>query len=166
MKAILADVHALERMINEERFETGISRIGAEQEMFLLDRSGRAWNGASQMMQALNHKQFTYELAQFNLEANLEPRVFGGKCLSAMEAELCDLLQLARKTAAELGGGIVLCGILPTLRRSDLSLALLLVAANAFAPSTVSRRGVSMSAVAAIAIGGRSRQQRQLGRRR
>jgi len=122
MKAILADVHALERMIDEDRFETGISRIGAEQEMFLLDRSGRAWNGADQMMQALNHKQFTYELAQFNLEANLQPRVFGGRCLSAMESELCELLQLARTTAADLGGGIVLCGILPTLRRSDLSL--------------------------------------------
>lgn len=122
MKAILADVHALERMLDEDRFETGIRRIGAEQEMFLLDRSGRTWNGAAQMMQALNHKQFTYELAQFNLEANLEPQVFGGKCLSNMEQELTGLLQLARRTAEAQGGGIVLCGILPTLRRTDLGL--------------------------------------------
>ena len=122
MKAILADVHALERMLDEDRFETGIRRIGAEQEMFLLDRSGRTWNGAAPMMQALNHKQFTYELAQFNLEANLEPQVFGGKCLSNMEQELTGLLQLARRTAEAQGGGIVLCGILPTLRRTDLGL--------------------------------------------
>jgi len=47
MKAILADVHALERMLDEDRFETGIRRIGAEQEIFLLDRAGRAWNGAT-----------------------------------------------------------------------------------------------------------------------
>lgn len=122
MKAILADVHALERMLDEDRFETGIRRIGAEQEMFLLDRSGRTWNGAAEMMKALNHKQFTYELAQFNLEANLEPQVFGGKCLSNMEQELNELLQLARRAAADQGGGIVLSGILPTLRRSDLAL--------------------------------------------
>ena len=122
MKAILADVHALERMLDEERFETGIRRIGAEQEMFLLDRSGRAWNGADAMMKALSHPQFTFELAQFNLEANLQPQVFGGKCLSIMEEELRGLLSLARKTAADQGGGIVLSGILPTLRRSDLSL--------------------------------------------
>lgn len=122
MKAILADVHALERMLDEDRFETGIRRIGAEQEMFLLDRAGRAWNGAEQMMNALGHDQFTYELAQFNLEANLKPQVFGGKCLSTMETELTELLELARKTAQDQGGGIVLSGILPTLRRSDLSL--------------------------------------------
>ena len=123
MKAILADVHALERMLDEDRFETGVRRIGAEQEMFLLDRSGRAWNAAEQMMRGLSHPQFTYELAQFNLECNLRPQVFGGKCLSLMEAELVELLQLARRAAADRGGGIVLCGILPTLRRSDLALA-------------------------------------------
>lgn len=123
MKAILADVHALERMLAEERFETGIRRIGAEQEMFLVDRTGRAWCGADAMMRRLaGTKQFTYELAQFNLECNLTPQVFGGNCLSAMEQELQGLVQMARETAASMDGGIVLTGILPTLRRSDLSL--------------------------------------------
>ena len=123
MKAILADMHALERMLAEDRFETGIRRIGAEQEMFLLDRAGRAWCGADAMMKKLAHPQFTYELAQFNLECNLHPQVFGGKCLSTMEAELQGLMHRAREAARELGGGVVLTGILPTLRRSDLSLA-------------------------------------------
>lgn len=123
MKAILADVHALERMLDEDRFETGIRRIGAEQEMFLLDKTGRAWCGAEAMMKKLNHPQFTYELAQFNLECNLLPQVFGGNCLSVMDAELQGLLQMARNAAKDLGGGIVLTGILPTLRRSDLTLA-------------------------------------------
>ena len=122
MKAILADLHALERMLDENRFETGVRRIGAEQEMFLVDRSGRAWCGVDAMMQRLSHPQFTYELAQFNLECNLKPQVFGSNCLSAMETELRDLLQMARQAAKDLGGGIVLSGILPTLRRSDLSI--------------------------------------------
>lgn len=122
MKAILADVHALERMIDEDRFETGVRRIGAEQEMFLVDRAGRAWCGADEMLQRLQHKQYTHELARFNLECNLSPQVFGGTCLSTMETELRALLDKARATAEELGGGIVLCGILPTLRRSDLTL--------------------------------------------
>ncbi|MEC7583999.1 MAG: glutamate-cysteine ligase family protein [Planctomycetota bacterium] len=122
MKAILADVHALERMIDEDRFETGVRRIGAEQEMFLIDRSGRPWCGADAMLEKLNHPQFTHELAQFNLEANLSPQLFGGSCLSLMEAELTGLLDNARRVATELGGGIVMLGILPTLRRSDLTL--------------------------------------------
>ena len=122
MKAILADVHALERMLAEDRFETGVRRIGAEQEMFLIDKSGRAWRGADAMMQKLQHPQFTYELARFNLECNLHPQVFGGSCLSTMEQELSGLLDRARQAAGELGGDIVLNGILPTLRRSDLTL--------------------------------------------
>ena len=122
MKVILADVHALERMLDEERFETGVRRIGAEQEMFLVDRSGRAWCGVDAMMQKLAHPQFTYELAQYNLECNLSPQEFGGSCLSSMEAEARDLVQMARQTAQDLGGGIVLAGILPTLRRSDLTI--------------------------------------------
>ena len=122
MTAILADVHALERMLDEDRFESGVRRIGAEQEMFLVDGTGRAWCGADAMMAKLAHKQFTYELAQFNLECNLTPQVYGGKCLSLMEAELAGLVAMARGAAQELGGGVVMTGILPTLRRTDLSL--------------------------------------------
>ncbi len=123
MKAILADVHALQRMLDEDRIETGVRRIGAEQEMFLIDKSGRAWCGADEMMRKLaGNKQFTYELARFNLECNLSPQTYGGNCLSAMERELNGLLDTARRTATELGGDIVLTGILPTLRRSDLNI--------------------------------------------
>ena len=96
VRALLEDVHALERMLSEDRIESGVRRIGAEQEMFLVDRSGRAWCGADAMMKALAHPQFTYELAQFNLECNLKPQLFGGSCLSAMEAELQGLLHKAR----------------------------------------------------------------------
>ena len=110
-------------MLAEERFETGVRRIGAEQEMFLVDKTGRAWCGADAMMRALaGNKQFTYELAQFNLECNMSPQLFGGDCLSVMEKELDGLVAQARATAEEMGHGVVLTGILPTLRRSDLSL--------------------------------------------
>lgn len=122
MKAILADVHALQRMLDEDRFESGIRRIGAEQEMFLVDKTGRPWNGSAQMLEALSDRQFTNELAQFNLEANAAPQVFGGKCLSAMEQEIAALVVKARGAAERLGKGIVLTGILPTLRQSDLGL--------------------------------------------
>ena len=36
-RALLADVKALERMLASDVFETGVRRIGAEQEMFLVD---------------------------------------------------------------------------------------------------------------------------------
>jgi hypothetical protein len=41
MKALLEDLRALEYMIATGRFESGVARIGAEQEMFLVDRNLR-----------------------------------------------------------------------------------------------------------------------------
>ena len=122
MRALLEDIRALERMIEEGRIETGVRRIGAEQEMFLVDAS---WNPAprvEEVLSRLDHPQFTYELARFNLEANLSPQVLTGDCLSRMEAELEELLRLAREGAAASGCSILLAGILPTLQQKDLSL--------------------------------------------
>jgi len=41
MKALLEDLRELEYMIATGGFETGVARIGAEQEMFLVDRNMR-----------------------------------------------------------------------------------------------------------------------------
>ena len=49
-KALLDDVAALERMIDQDLIESGIRRIGAEQEMFLVDSTGRP---ASQSVEVL-----------------------------------------------------------------------------------------------------------------
>jgi CBS domain-containing protein/gamma-glutamyl:cysteine ligase YbdK (ATP-grasp superfamily) len=122
MKALLADVRALARMIDEARFETGIRRIGAEQEMFLVDEAGRPRNMAMQVLKRLDDPAFTTELAQFNLETNLQPHVFGGDCLRRMETELRENLLKVRTAAEAEGGGMLLSGILPTLRKSDLTL--------------------------------------------
>ena len=122
MKALLNDVRALEEMLKRDMFETGIRRIGAEQEMFLLDRARKPSMSAMEMMQAITDPRFTFELAKFNLEANLSPLELGGDCLRKMEKEALEVLQIAREVAAKRGEDVVLCGILPTLDRSDLSL--------------------------------------------
>jgi CBS domain-containing protein/gamma-glutamylcysteine synthetase len=122
-KRVLRDLRALERMIREDRFEKGIRRIGAEQEVFLVDR---AWRPASTNLELLkildDPKHFTTEVARFNLEMNLDPLVFGGTCLSETEAQLNALISKARAAAATIGNEIVLTGILPTIRKSDLGL--------------------------------------------
>ena len=122
MKAILADVRALERMLDENRFETGVRRIGAEQEMFLIDEHCRPKNMALDVLARLNDPEFTTELALFNLETNLDPQVFGGDCLRRMETQLRENLLRVRTAAEAEGGGMVLSGILPTLKKSDLTL--------------------------------------------
>lgn len=120
VRALLEDVHALERMLEEGRIESGVRRIGAEQEMFLVDRSLRPAKGSLRVLERLGDPRFTTELGLFNLEANLTPRDFGGSCLSRMEAELGDLLREVKDAAAAEGLQVLLCGILPTLEKEHL----------------------------------------------
>ncbi len=122
MSAILADLRALERMLREGRFETGVRRIGAEQELFLIDRSWSATRGVLPMLEKLKDPHFTTELGQFQIEANADPQPFSGDGLSRMEKQLGELVDKARKAATELGMHAVLMGILPTMRKADLGL--------------------------------------------
>jgi CBS domain-containing protein len=122
MRAILADLRALERMIADGLFETDTRRIGAEQEMFLIDDKWAPWNGVLKMLELLRDDHYTTELGQFQIEANCDPQTFTGDGLSRMHVQLDDLVDRARKAATELGGGVVLMGILPTMRKTDLGL--------------------------------------------
>ena len=121
MRAILDDLQALEQLLDSDRIESGIRRIGAEMEMFLVDE---AWRPSCKARAVLGHLEgpFTPELASFNLEANASPRVFEGHCLAKMEFELADLLGRARAASETEGVRALLCGILPTLDKSHLGL--------------------------------------------
>jgi CBS domain-containing protein/gamma-glutamylcysteine synthetase len=125
VRQLLQDVEAFEYMLNNDWFESDITRIGAEQEMCLVDKD--TFKPALINMQALEKMQdwewVTTELAQFNLETNMTPLEFTGNALSEMERENSDYLQKIRKVVGEMGAEVVLTGILPTLRKSDLDMA-------------------------------------------
>lgn len=121
-RALLRDLQALERILAEGLIETGIRRFGAEQEMFLVDEAWRPAPVAVEVLEDLNDDPFTTELARFNLEANLSPRVLEGSCFTDMHAELDGLVSRVREAAQKQGAEVVLTGILPTLGKSDLSL--------------------------------------------
>jgi CBS domain-containing protein/gamma-glutamyl:cysteine ligase YbdK (ATP-grasp superfamily) len=122
MKAVLDDVHALERMIEDGKFETGRRRIGAEQEMFLVDKAMRPRPVAVEIIQDVKDPRVTTELARFNIEANIQPRIYGGDCLRQMETELTEVVEVVRQAAARHGADVLLTGILPTLHKTDLGL--------------------------------------------
>lgn len=121
--ALLADLRALAFMLEEGRIESGVRRIGAEQEMFLVDRSLRPAPLALEVLERANDSRLITEIAQFNLEANLTPVALTGRCFHSLHEELKDLLGKARLAASEFGADVLLAGILPTLRVSDLTLA-------------------------------------------
>ncbi len=123
LKYLLRDVRAMEKMLNDGLFEIDKIRIGAEQEICLIDRHTKPSPIAMEMMERLEGNGFTTELAKFNLEANLTPRLFEGRCLSDLEDEIHDKLERVRSTIRELDGDIALAGVLPTIRKSDLDIS-------------------------------------------
>ncbi len=122
MRAVLNDLNALELMIKKGLIESGITRIGAEQEMFLVDRNFSPACVSEQIMKDLTDPRFTFEIAKFNLEANLTPSVLTGNALRKLENEINETLMIARNAASKYDAQIVLAGILPTLKQLDLTL--------------------------------------------
>jgi CBS domain-containing protein len=124
-RALLNEVRALEEMLERDMFEKGVRRIGAEQEMFLVDQGLHAAPAAMSILDRAHDERLTTELGQFNLEANLTPLDFGGDCLRTMEQELNQVLDYTREHASAVGADVILSGILPTLRRSDITLEMM-----------------------------------------
>jgi len=124
VKAILNDVQALEHMLDNDYFESDIIRIGAEQEMCIVNAKNYkpAPINLDILEKGKKHKWLDQELARFNLETNLTPHVFEKDCLSKLENENLKYIKKIRELTAESDSKICLTGILPTLRKYDLEL--------------------------------------------
>lgn len=122
-QSLLLDLRAFEKILEDGLIERDVRRVGAEQEMFLVDQNWKPAPIAVEVLEAMDDDQFTTELGRFNLECNLAPEVFQGKCLSSMERQLKTKMDHVREAASRCGGRVVLTGILPTLHKSDLDLS-------------------------------------------
>ena len=124
VRHLLDDVQAFEYMLEHDWFESDITRIGAEQEMCLVhNKTCKPANINMEVLAKLTNAPWCVtELAKFNLETNLSPREFTGTCFSDLEAENLDYLSQIQSVLDEFDASIVLCGILPTLRKHDLDM--------------------------------------------
>src|SRR6185436_9657845 len=111
MKALLEDLRALEYMIHCGLLESGVNRIGAEQEMFLIDGHFRPAPLSVEVLNQAQDARLTTEIARFNLEANLTPLPLAGGCLTQLEQEVNALLSLVGESASKFGGNALLSGI-------------------------------------------------------
>src|SRR5207237_1809599 len=122
LRAVLADLRALEQMLAADAFERGVVRIGAEQELFLVDRAYHPAPGALKILEKIDDPHFTTELGLFQIEANADPQPLSGKGLAKMEEQLSSLFAKVKKIATGLELHAVLAGILPTIGKSDLGM--------------------------------------------
>ncbi|MEN0003375.1 MAG: CBS domain-containing protein [Bacteroidota bacterium] len=123
VRNLLKDVHSFEYMLKEGWFEDDIIRIGAEQEMFLVNKDDfRPAPIAMEVLESMNEPWVETELARFNLETNLTPRVFAGDCLSLLEKENRRNMESIRLALEKFDAYPLLTGVLPTLQKFDLEM--------------------------------------------
>ena len=124
VRYLLNDVKALDYMLENDWFESDITRIGAEQEMCLI--YNKTCKPAPIAVEALERMQdlpwAETELARFNLEITLDPLEFGGSALRDLENSILERLRIISERLDPLDASIILIGILPTLQKSDLEM--------------------------------------------
>jgi hypothetical protein len=111
---------ALRRLLGRPGFGTGPLTVGAELELFLIDKHGRALPRNQAVRAEAADPRVVLEVDRFNLELNLTPAPLAGRPFAAFASELDQALGIVRRAAAWHGGRIVMAGILPTLRPTDL----------------------------------------------
>jgi CBS domain-containing protein/gamma-glutamylcysteine synthetase len=124
VRGLLCDVQALEYMLENDWFDKSAVRIGAEQEMVMVDKTTlRPASIATEVLKKMENWDFVEtELALFNLETNLTPRELTGTCFSDLQDENQESLSKIQKVLDEFNAQILLTGVLPTLRKRDMTL--------------------------------------------
>lgn len=115
LRHILHDIDAFDQMVRENKFESGIHRIGAEQEFCITNRNWEPEDASEELLKALNDKHFTTELAKYNLELNLDPQDLEEDAFERVEYQLRQLMERAQSEAEKRNLHIILTGILPTI---------------------------------------------------
>ena len=119
---LIKDVRALERMLRDGLFESGVRRIGAEQELFLVDGRRRPAPIIDDVLEHNTDDRIVTELTRFNLEFNMDPIGFGDGCLREMEQATHELVGTVREMVNAAGGDIIQTGILQTIQLAELTL--------------------------------------------
>ncbi|MCC5933738.1 MAG: CBS domain-containing protein [Balneolales bacterium] len=115
LRHLIDDVQALQQMLDEELFESGITRIGAEQEFCLVNSFYKPSRNNLRVLETIGDRHFTTELARYNLEINLDPVELKAGAIDGMAAQLKEMLEKADRGAALHGEKVVLAGILPSI---------------------------------------------------
>ncbi|WP_433251802.1 glutamate--cysteine ligase [Streptosporangium sp. CA-135522] len=107
------------QMLRESRFEFDRPRAGMEIELNLVDDRGEPAMKNAEVLAAIARPDWATELGQFNVEINVMPESLRGDGVMRLEKAVRDRLNHAEERANTVGGHMVMVGILPTLRESD-----------------------------------------------
>src|SRR5690606_16723415 len=115
-RAVQRCLDALEEMLDAGSFEEDEWRTGLEIELNLVDSSFQPTMKNDEVLERIDDWRYQTELGRFNIELNVEPRRIDGQSLLNLESGMRKNLNRARDRAGDVGAGLVMVGVLPTLR--------------------------------------------------
>lgn len=113
-------VDILKKLIEQPSFGQQTLCLGAELEIYLMDKHNNVNPINKQLLQKLDDPQFQAELNKFNLELNLSPVEIAGRPFSQLTKEMLVKFNYLWSVSEKLETRPLAIGILPTLRKSDL----------------------------------------------
>src|SRR3954454_16734513 len=112
-----------ERMLRESRFDPEKRSMGLEIELNLTDEAGDPALLNAEALELIADPDFTTELAQFNVEINIPPRLLSDAVFTELEQAVRASLNAAEDKARGAGAHMMLVGILPTISDRHLNVA-------------------------------------------
>ena len=109
------NLDVFEQMLATSQFEFDKPLTGLEIELNLVDDAYQPRFGNAEVLEHIANPDYQTELAQYNIELNVNPRPLPGEEALGLEQELRDSLNEAERRAKEVGARIVPIGILPTI---------------------------------------------------
>ncbi|MBK7723194.1 MAG: glutamate--cysteine ligase [Austwickia sp.] len=109
------DLDVFERMLANASFDGDQLTTGMEMELFLVGDDLEPSFSNAEVLEIIGHKAFQTELARYNVELNVDPRLLSGTAAFELESDLRSALNYAHGKAEDAGAHMVQVGILPTL---------------------------------------------------
>jgi gamma-glutamylcysteine synthetase len=119
-KRLQAETALLAEWFHTGHFSARDRMGGFELEAWLVDAAGRPAPVNEVFLKRLGNPMVVPELARFNVELNDHPQHLWGSAFSRFEASLGATWRQCARVAGELGNGLVMIGILPTVQESEL----------------------------------------------
>ncbi len=106
-------------MLRDRVFDADLWQVGQEIELNLVDGDGGPSMRNAAVLAEIADPAWSTEVGQFNLEINVPPRTIAGQAIGDLEREVRGSLNAADAKAGSVGSRLVMIGILPTLRETD-----------------------------------------------
>jgi len=103
------------RMLAEARFDADRRSIGLEIELNITEETGDPAMANQHVLEMIADPDWQTELAQFNIEINIDPRTLEGGVFGELETAVRGSLNHAEEGAQKAHARLVMVGILPTL---------------------------------------------------